>query len=140
MQINAITVKKLPLADENTKKNDEDPLKITKKPSSSLQHSFIRGINYQNRINKNTKFNPLQCQYCGRVFSSRSAVTYHVKTHTGEGQFTCDVCSYKTYLKSNLKSHLRSHTGEKPFHCPYCDFKSAWKNTLKYHISTHLAV
>lgn len=51
----------------------------------------------------------------------------------------CSIC-YKDFMyPSALTLHMRTHTGEKPFTCPHpqCDYRSTKKGNLKRHASTH---
>merc|ERR1711936_186919 len=78
------------------------------------------------------------CQYCEKVYSSKSNLELHIKTiHTKEFKFTCEVCGYKCNTKDNFVKHLRVHTGEKPFHCELCEFRTGDQSSLISHRRTH---
>jgi len=49
----------------------------------------------------------------------------------------CEVCGKKFSFKKYLKYHLMRHAGNKPHVCPHCKAGFADKNTLTKHISTH---
>ena len=60
-----------------------------------------------------------------------------MKIHDESKAFKCDVCLKLFSCKSRLEAHYRTHTGEKPFACQICDKKFATKSNLTSHLNFH---
>ncbi|KAG9331984.1 hypothetical protein JZ751_016260 [Albula glossodonta] len=77
------------------------------------------------------------CTDCGKSFKSKTLLTAHKRTHTGERPYQCSQCGKNFSKASVLKVHQRTHTGERPYHCSHCGKNFSHLTTLNVHLQTH---
>ncbi|XP_061907865.1 gastrula zinc finger protein XlCGF8.2DB-like isoform X1 [Entelurus aequoreus] len=77
------------------------------------------------------------CSFCAKSFSDKTAVTRHMRTHTGERPFSCSVCAKTFSRKFHMLSHMRTHTGEKPYRCSICGKGFNHKGNMESHMRLH---
>lgn len=63
------------------------------------------------------KMQQFLCNYCGKVFSTKTGLSVHELLHTDEKPHVCKICNKGFRLKIALIRHERIHSGEKPYKC-----------------------
>ena len=83
----------------------------------------------------------LKCDVCLKLFTNKSKLESHYRTHTGEKPFVCRICDKRFSQKSNLVTHQGTHSEIKPFKCSICPegryFKT--KDCLRKHMVYHMS-
>ncbi|KAJ8924832.1 hypothetical protein NQ315_000986 [Exocentrus adspersus] len=78
-----------------------------------------------------------QCDRCGVVLQSKSAVKYHMLSKHGEKKFVCSVCNRRFFTCSGLNSHVTRHGDTAQCICPICGKTFRYKGGLYYHLKMH---
>lgn len=94
------------------------PLSRSVSGAQNLHHSLqsVSGVVDCSNAFSPTNTGRLQhaCRFCGKLFSSDSALQIHLRSHTGERPYQCPVCLSRFTTRGNLKVHFLRHREQNP--------------------------
>ena len=102
----------------------------------------INELNDKCKYNSTTKnneiySNDLECPYCGKKWSCKSALKTHIRVHTNERPFKCSQCTASFKQKIHLQQHKHTHSGIKKYKCNQCSKCFRQQSGLIIHKKTH---
>jgi len=103
------------------------------------QHGFSRKDRLANHEEMHaTKEKPFKCSYkkCKATFTTKYALTTHLKIHTNDKKFNCKYCPKSFITNYELTVHTRIHTGKK-IACTECSNTYTSHGNLKRHFKNH---
>ncbi|EDW17159.1 uncharacterized protein LOC6586415 [Drosophila mojavensis] len=75
-----------------------------------------------------------QCPTCQRVFSSKSSLKLHMRSHQADKRFKCDKCDYEANDHNAFRRHMATHREQKRYACPHCDFRAIQSTAYRIHL------
>lgn len=80
----------------------------------------VKRFKCKNRPKKNAKNKTVECEVCGKFFSSKGCLSIHKVSHMKNKPYNCRFCSKGFPAKYHLERHEKIHTGENPYKCQIC--------------------
>ncbi|XP_040910472.1 sal-like protein 2 [Toxotes jaculatrix] len=92
------------------------PTSVSIVPNSQHTLQSVSGGGDSSPLPSSTTTGRLQhaCRFCGKMFSSDSALQIHLRSHTGERPYQCPVCLSRFTTRGNLKVHFLRHREQNP--------------------------
>ncbi|XP_055305596.1 zinc finger protein 311-like [Sitodiplosis mosellana] len=88
-------------------------------------------------IVKHIDKNPFECNLCGKTFTQRGGMVRHMRIHSGERRHQCDVCGKRFIHTASFNVHKKIHAGERPKKCTVCGSNFRSNSHVARHMRTH---
>ncbi|XP_041375842.1 zinc finger protein ZFAT-like [Gigantopelta aegis] len=138
------------LDEDSAGTNDQEKENIDNKAATGTDKElkdFIEKLGYRNMTMEifhklRETFGTEECEFCGKLFYSKTDFEPHVRTHTGDKPFVCDndSCSFRAISKEILRQHVDREHGHVQFQCKECTFVTNSRSQLWSHHLKHLGI
>ena len=124
----------LDINEDSTSSFNEDSADVEPQKQTKLQNkSADRRVKGTTLESVNSQFT---CQDCEKVFNSKGALIYHIKSKHEGIKYTCNQCNFQASAMNGLKMHVQAkHEGVK-YTCNHCDKQYAHQSDLTTHIQS----
>lgn len=79
----------------------------------------------------------IMCSECGKTYTNRYSLLYHIRRHTGEQPYKCKFCGIKFQWSSRRAEHIRRYHMEPAVECDICHLKFRTLGSLYDHRKRH---
>lgn len=110
-------------------REDNVPTKYKCKVCSNI---FSKSFNFKKHYYTMHAPKVLKCPQCPRSYGSESLLKQHI--YDGHASMVCSECGKMYTNRYSLMYHMRRHTGEQPYACKYCEAKFQWSSHRAEHI------
>ena len=76
----------------------------------------------------------IKCSECDRTFASKTALNFHIDTHSPNKEFVCKNCEVTFSSLLSYRSHQKQHNEPKKEKCPECEQVLVGKSSLSRHL------
>ena len=78
------------------------------------------------------------CDKCGKKFTQKGALTYHIRSVHTEEKYPCSECSeaFKTCVLLN-RHKIVIHSTDEQFNCRHCGIRFGWLSAVEKHERSH---
>ncbi|XP_011294949.2 zinc finger protein 468 [Musca domestica] len=84
---------------------------------------------------KTSSDNKYLCELCQGTYSSRKAITEHIKRHKQIKEYVCQFCGVAKVTRTELNTHMRVHFRDmEKFPCPRCPQVFNHRNAISRHV------